>query len=222
MPDPIGIAGVDKDLFEHVWALVKQLDEREKHFNDLQSRYRALASTWLLAAFAGIGFVFTQTVTAPWPREVIAVAIALAGAVGITLLWVLDVLVYHELLIAGYVVGKRLEERYAWLPPVRTNFSKLTKRPAVRWYIAIFYIAGITILCSLAAAICWSCLGAWSGGILLLVAVILDAIVVSMTSRALTMKRKQLEKQLQSWPPDAPSQPPNPPLQPTSGAGASP
>ncbi|HUP21271.1 MAG TPA: hypothetical protein VM778_15140, partial [Gemmatimonadota bacterium] len=82
-----------------------------------------------------------------------SVAIAIAGAIGITLLWVVDVLVYHELLIAAYIVGKRLERLYPWLPPIRSNFSFLTRGPAVRWYVAAFYLAGIAVVCLLGAGI---------------------------------------------------------------------
>ncbi len=148
MSNPITITNVDKEFFDRVWALVKGLEDREKHFNDLQSRYRILASTWLLAAFAGIGFVFSTTLKAPVSTELVATSTALAGATGIMLLWVLDVVVYHDLLIAGYVAGKRLEDLFQWLSPVRTNFSKLAQEP-VRWYIAAFYMTGISILCNM-------------------------------------------------------------------------
>jgi hypothetical protein len=209
--EPRGIAGIEKTLFEQVWAIVKQLDEREKHFNDLQARYRTLASTWLLATFAGIGYVFTQSIASgvqlPWSRDAIAAAIALSGAVGITLLWVLDVLVYHQLLVAGYAAGARLEERYEWLPPIRKSSSKVgKKRHAVRWAIAIFYAVGISILCILASAICWSCVAPRSGAVFLLVGIVLDATIVVGTLRSLR-RRRQLQEELGSWLANAPRTP---------------
>jgi hypothetical protein len=207
MPDHLGIGGVDKNLFEHVWAFHKQLEEREKHFNGLQSRYRALASTWLLAAFAGIGFVLTNTLPDLWPPSVIAVFLSFAGAIGITLLWTLDVLVYHELLMAGYVVGKRLEEEYAWLPPVRTNPRKPFTKSRVRWYIALFYASGVTVLCLSAVLISWSDRGPWLGAFSLLVGVALDTLIIRGTSHALRIS-EELEGHLQqSWPPETAVQP---------------
>ncbi len=191
MSDPVTLANVDKHLFDRVWALMRGLEDREKHFNELQSRYRTLASTWLLAAFAGIGFVFSTSLTTPVSTEVVAAAMALAGATGIMLLWVLDVVVYHDLLIAGYVAGQHLENLFQWLPPVRTNFAKLAQEP-VRWYIAAFYMSGISILCFIAAVSCWFWQGGYSGFLaaIVLFALVLDVVIVVWTRRALERKGK--------------------------------
>lgn len=191
------LATVDKELFNRVWDLVKELDDREKHFNDLQSRYRTLASTWLLAAFAGCGFVFSKALTAPVSSHLIAIFIALAGACGIMLLWVLDVVVYHDLLIAGYVAGRRLEETFEWLPPVRRTFDKLREGP-VRWYIANFYIVGITILLLIAAVTCWFWRGGYSHYLLAIIVlgILLDGLIVLCTRAALERKAR-----LKPWQP---------------------
>lgn len=181
---------VPKEVFDRVWELVKEIDDREKHFNGLQSGYRTLASTWLLAAFTGVGFVFSQT---GWPvdRELAAVLIALAGALGIFLVWILDVLVYHDLLIGSYVAGLELEQRYPWIPPGRSNFARLTVGVAVRWYIAAFYSAGIATLCILSAVICllWrSDCKAWSL-VPLGLGVLLIGLIVFFTRRSHRRKR---------------------------------
>lgn len=135
MAFPSGLAEVDKEVFARVWAVATGLEERERHFNQLQSRYRTLASTWLLATFAAIGFLLSTPITPPQDIEQLVIGVALAGATGMVLLWILDVLVYHELLVAGYVAGTDLEASFTWLPPVRSTFAKLTADP-VRVYIA--------------------------------------------------------------------------------------
>src|SRR5207245_7332708 len=38
----------------------KELGTYERHFNQMQSVCRSLASTWLLATFAGIGYIFEK------------------------------------------------------------------------------------------------------------------------------------------------------------------
>ncbi len=45
---------------EQLWNTYRELGEMERHFGNAQSRYRALASTWMLAAIAGIGFVLSK------------------------------------------------------------------------------------------------------------------------------------------------------------------
>ena len=184
------IADVKPLLYDRVWAILEALDEREAHFNEQQSRYRALASTWLLAAFAGIGFVFSEKVQAPVPRELIAILIAMGGAIGVALLWVVDVLVYHDLLIAGYAVGQQLEQAFPWLPPVRSNFSLLTRGPAVRWYIAGFYLAAIAVLVLLGAAISILSSRYWWLGVDLVVGLLMTSLIIYFTQRALRRKRE--------------------------------
>lgn len=90
-----GVEDLSHETFDRVWSLVTELGLQERHFNDLESRYRALASTWLLAAFFGMGFVISQeTLTLPFDRLLVVAGIGLAGTVGIALLWNLDLLVY--------------------------------------------------------------------------------------------------------------------------------
>lgn len=69
MTTPDDLAGVPEPLFQRVWEFVKACDDREKHFNDLQGRYRTLASTWLLASFAGIGVAFSGDLEWECPRK---------------------------------------------------------------------------------------------------------------------------------------------------------
>ena len=102
---PDVIKDLDDKLFNRVWEFIKSCDDREKHFNDLQNRYRVLASTWFLATFAGMGFALTTTLQGAIPRDGILSVIATAGIVGLTMLWVVDVLVYHDLLILSHTTG---------------------------------------------------------------------------------------------------------------------
>jgi len=40
-----------KDLFELAWKIVQECGEEERHFNQLQSVYRGLVSTWITRRF---------------------------------------------------------------------------------------------------------------------------------------------------------------------------
>jgi len=109
-----------RDFDEQVWKLVTELGKEERHFNQVQHQYRLLASTWLLAMFAGVGFALSkQDLTIP--AELIVSVLGLAGAIGITQLWNLDIRVYHQLLDSCFVQSLKLEREYPWLPQLRSS-----------------------------------------------------------------------------------------------------
>src|SRR5262249_13324069 len=92
--------------------LYKELGTYERHFNTVQGTCRTIASTWLLATIGGIGFVLGSTFNSTIIDFRLAGAlIASAGAVGIFLLWLLDVKVYHRLLLAVFDEAKTLETK---------------------------------------------------------------------------------------------------------------
>lgn len=108
------------------------LTEAEQHFNNVQSAYRGLASTWLLAAFAGMGFVLTKDD----PRLLVQMT-AVAAATGIGVLWMLDQLAYLQLLNTSYDEARKWEKRYPALPQVRQSRKNLLP---VGQLTAVFYL----------------------------------------------------------------------------------
>jgi hypothetical protein len=146
------IASADSNEFERVWQVFCELGVSERHFNELQSRYRSLASTWLLATFAGIGFVASkETFSIPLSRPLAIAGLALAGTIGLTMLWILDMMVYQQLLGAGFSYGLVLEREYPWLPPLRTNMMSVTDNKGVRPRVVGYYLAGNAVLTTVAA-----------------------------------------------------------------------
>jgi hypothetical protein len=106
------------------WDILKELGASERHFNNLEAEYRKLASIWLLAAFAGMGFILKENPQMAIPREIALVAIGLAASIGIFLLWIVDLLVYHQLLDACFMQAKKLEEKYKdEFPHVRSSME---------------------------------------------------------------------------------------------------
>jgi hypothetical protein len=148
---PVTLVDVDDALFKRVWAVMCELGEQQRHFNGLQSHYRTMASTWLLGALAGIGLIYSDKVTMPVSPELVVAALAVAAAFGIVLLWMLDILVYHELLVANYEVGKTFESDYPWLPQVRGMYSRVSSGAPVRVRASRFYIASAQMLLLVAA-----------------------------------------------------------------------
>jgi hypothetical protein len=121
------------------WSYLLEIGITERHFNDIESRYRALASTWVLACFAGMGFAATQNsefFVRAGGAGVVIYAISLAGSFGVQLLWLVDLLGYHHLLAANYLEGLRIEASDPNLPRVRWN---MWSQGIVESRVKIFY-----------------------------------------------------------------------------------
>ncbi len=154
---------------ETIWSIAQELGNAERHFNQLQHQYRALASAWTLAMFAGIQYLLSNWDTLPLPSALLLGMIGLAGAVGLTQLWNLDLRVYHQLLEAHFVEGLKLEAEHRWLPQIRTQMLAAHERRGsdVLSRVVWFYVAGNSIALLIATA-----------GFVLAVALLPDASVV--------------------------------------------
>src|SRR5690348_7673278 len=109
--------------------IYKEYGAYERHFNQMQSGCRRLASTWLLAAFGGIGYAVRKEFNSDVIASGTAVSlIALASGTGIFLLWLLDVVVYHRLLVAVTKAAGKLERNSGW-PQLRDDFAAVVKSP---------------------------------------------------------------------------------------------
>lgn len=125
---------------EEVLQTLASITQQEHHFNQLEADYRKLASQWLLAVFAGLGFVAKGDAD-PFPvdRFVLMGLICLAGACGIWLLWLLDIRVYHRLLHSAFMRGYELEQQLEWLPKVRTAMIQSVKGGDVTGIVVYYY-----------------------------------------------------------------------------------
>ena len=153
------IESVDKDTFDKIWKIVEEIGEEERHFNDIQARHRNMASVWLLATFGGIGFIISEKISINIEQELLIAGIAAAGCIGMALLWVVDLLVYHRLLDSCFIEGLILEKKYPWLPRFRTNMMKTQEGQGVLFRVVGFYLAPIVLLILVAG----SSLALWLG-----------------------------------------------------------
>lgn len=132
-----------------IWTMYAALQGECQHFNTLESSYRTLASTWLLAALGAVGFVVKEGKPEAAPLWV--AAIGAAGAIGIVLLFTLDLLVYQQLLDAAFQEQLRLERTHAWLPRVAQRMKRTQNNGATQ-RIVWFYVAMFAVLIALVAA----------------------------------------------------------------------
>ena len=87
--------------------LISQISDQEKHFNGLETQYRLLASTWLLASLGATGYIMKDdnSISLNPDKLLLIGAIGFLGSIGILLLWVLDIKVYHKLLNSVFMQG---------------------------------------------------------------------------------------------------------------------
>jgi hypothetical protein len=116
------------------------LGEAERQFNNIQNAYRLLASTWLLATLAGIGFMLsTPAPHLALERNLVCALIALSGAASILILWIVDIRVYQRLLSRCFFEGMAMEKGVKWLPQIRTGIRKTFDGRLPRM-ISLYYI----------------------------------------------------------------------------------
>jgi hypothetical protein len=133
---------------EMTWEMYKLLVDECHHFNGLESTYRALASTWLLAAFGAIGYLWKEPTGASLG---LITAVCLAAAIGLFLLWMMDLMVYHRLLGAAFTKQRILERVHPWLPQVAGGMWKGVKNvgvlPRIVWFYILPYLLFVSLAC---------------------------------------------------------------------------
>jgi hypothetical protein len=139
-------------------VIIKFLDhiaEQEKHFNNLETEYRKLASTWLLAAVGACGYILANK-DIPFDTWTMVSGIGVIASIGIFVLYVMDLNVYHKLLDAYFIEGLRLEaEHYEWLRPVRIRMYKSQKLSGITGRVMFYYFISITLLMSISVFGVW-------------------------------------------------------------------
>jgi hypothetical protein len=175
-----------------------ELGQIERSHSNTQTSYRTLASSWMLAAFAGIGFMISsKDFSFDIPKEVFILAVALAGGIGLGLLWILDLMFYQRLLDAAFIEARRLETTYEWLPQPRNKTRALLRGKGLQiviWYYIVLaevmfliFGAGLVLLVALRTR---AFLDLRTGTIAALCVIVAFAWAVLMIEIAKIMKRK--------------------------------
>ena len=159
---------------ELVWNIYDGMTKQCQHFNGLQSTYRGLASTWLLTAFAGIGFILKEFHSGSAAPLLVA-GIGAAAASGIFLLWLIDLMVYQRLISAAFTEQLCMEDSYPWLPQVAHRAMRIYRGSGIVPKVVWFYISSYLLLIGIASFSFVTSVGSnWSTiGKILLMAVVL-------------------------------------------------
>jgi hypothetical protein len=132
------------DVDKFAWQMICDLRNSEEHFNGIKVKCRTLASTWLLAVFAAMGFMISEEIAIGVPVEVVILGLGLAGAIGILLLWFLDLRVYHRLLDACFIEAESLEKEYPHLPQAHKKMRAFMPTGQTIPYHVWFYVGTIS------------------------------------------------------------------------------
>jgi hypothetical protein len=145
----------DELKFDELMQLYNYISEEERHFNSLELEYRKLASQWLLVSLGAVGFVITKQEIVPVNIWVLVIGICFAASIGIMVLWLLDLKVYHELLNSVFSEGLELEKKHQhYFPQIRKNMvesqqgGNTTKRVILFYFFSVlllFFVANISI-----------------------------------------------------------------------------
>jgi hypothetical protein len=115
-------------------------------YGGYQTGYRIMASSWLLATFAAIGFLLSNDNILPFEHILAVPIISFFGIVGLYLIWHEDTFVQEILLDVNVVEGLELEKKHPWLPQVHHNFLNLYKTTNARFVKVLFFIGCKSIL----------------------------------------------------------------------------
>jgi hypothetical protein len=129
-----------KNEKELLSALYLSIGEAERKLGESQNTYRTLASTWMLATMGAIGYVLsTASFEVGINKYLVCWLLALAGAVSIVVIWLLDMRVYQRLLARFYAEGRAMELGEPWLPQVR-NQTRLYFKGWLPLIVSIYYV----------------------------------------------------------------------------------
>jgi hypothetical protein len=100
-----------------IYGIYIKLIDSIKHFDTIQTYYRTLASSILLATFAAIGFLFTSRggIIASWPGRG-TVLICFLSFLAINVIKILDIKYQEGFLISNFLALLTLERKNPWLP----------------------------------------------------------------------------------------------------------
>ncbi|WP_421870345.1 hypothetical protein [Motiliproteus sp.] len=136
------------------WELIKTITEAEHHFNNLCFKIRTLASTWLLATFAGVGFLITKTIDQSLNIANLTVLLCWAGSVGIFTLWILDIQIYQKMLNAWFEQRRAIEHQHPEFPQIHQAITKTQPGGRATSLIKLYYIALCSVPLLLAFYLC--------------------------------------------------------------------
>jgi len=173
--------------FNQLMEIYNHVGEEERHFNSLEVEYRKLASQWLLVSLGAIGFILTKQELVHLNQWVLVTGVCLAASIGILVLWLLDLKVYHELLHSAFKEGVKLEDEFPLLlPQIRNNMVNSLRGGDIIKKVILFYFFSILLLLVIANISVWMLTG--QQPVLCFCINVISAILLALIFLAMTKK----------------------------------
>jgi len=134
-----------------VCATYSYLLSAARHHGSLQTSYRIMASSWLLATFVAIGFLISADAILPFDHLLGVAIICILGIIGLFLLWYEDTFVQELLIDINVVEALRLESQNSWLPQLHHCFLHLHSKTNARVVKVVFFVGCKSILFTIMA-----------------------------------------------------------------------
>lgn len=137
--------------FERLWEITKEINENIRHYNEHQTKYRILASQWLIAAIVAIGFLFDANTGLPFSNLVLILLICLISALGILQLWRIDLVVFQRIIASFFSAGFVIEEENPSLPQIKRKIYESVphKNAGQNLFYFYFFIIALFLLLAL-------------------------------------------------------------------------
>jgi hypothetical protein len=137
--------------FDRLWEITKEINENIRHYNEHQTKYRVLASQWLIAAMAGIGFLFDAKTGLPFNNLLLIFLISLISASGILQLWRMDLVVLQRIIASFFSAGFTLEQENPSLPQIKARIYKYVphKNAGQNLFYFYYFMIGLFLLLAL-------------------------------------------------------------------------
>jgi hypothetical protein len=137
----------NSDEKEEILKQYERLLLHENQFNIHIAEIRKIASAWLLADMGAMAYILKGAqngALSPLDQTLILV-VGLLGAVGLAVLWIMDRLVYAQLLDATIFLALKMEQAHASeLPQIRSTI--LAYSSYLGGYISAYYYVPVTAL----------------------------------------------------------------------------
>ena len=144
---------IENNEYSIAYGLFDKLLSYAYHYNLSKRKCKAISTAWLIATFAGYGYLVTnRTSLSPSSNLPALVLISLLAAFGIFLVQFLDVAVYHRLIEAIVVEQLKIEEQHPNLcHAVRIQNRLLNRLPiGPVFFDGLFYSSLVLSLLSVA------------------------------------------------------------------------